>query len=123
MPRENVPYMDFFKRLKERADIVVSAEELCPFTIVNGSHDPHDVTRERNSDTEKDLEDAEWKADIGVCLGEDTSEFVSDNFGVMKLVKPVCFDVAAREWRVQLDLLRVIEEVAISCGLPRTYAA
>ena len=115
--------MDFFERLKERADIVVSAEELCPFTIVNGSHDPHDVSRKRNSDTEKDLEDAEWKAGVGVCLGADPSEFVLDRFAVMKLVKPVWFDVAAREWGVQLDLLRVIEEVAIGCGLPRTYAA
>lgn len=123
MPGKDVPYMDFFKRLKERADIVVSAEELCPFTIVNGSHDPHDVTRERNSDTEKDLEDAEWKTYTGVCSGEDMSELVLDALAVMKLVKPVCFDVAAREWGIQLDLLRVIEEVAIGCGLPRIYAA
>ncbi|PVH69952.1 hypothetical protein DL98DRAFT_598235 [Cadophora sp. DSE1049] len=36
MSGKDVPYLEFFKKLKERADIVVAAQELCPFLIVDG---------------------------------------------------------------------------------------
>jgi hypothetical protein len=119
MPGKDGLSLEFFKRLKERAaDVVVSAQELCPFKIVHGSHDLHAVSRKRIADTVKDLETAEWKAFTGVCSAYmlDTDLYCVD---VMKSVKPVLFDIAASEWGVPLGLLGVIEGVAIDCGLPR----
>jgi hypothetical protein len=50
--------------------------------------------------------------------GADMLEHLLECLGAMKLVEPVLFDVAASEWGVQLDLLSIIEEAAIDCGLP-----
>ena len=92
---------------------MVLAEKLCPFEIVDGSHNYHGVSRERIADTVEDLETAEWKVYIGVCSGADMSR-ESDLYclDMMTPVKPVWFDVAASEWGVALDLLRVIKRVA-----------
>jgi hypothetical protein len=122
MPGKNALSLEFFERLKKRADIVVSAQELCPFKIVDGSHDPHVVSRMRVAVTVKDLETAEWEVSTSICYDGDRS--YNDLFcvDVMKSEKPVIFDVAASEWGVQLDLLGVIEGVAIDCGLlPRIF--
>ena len=115
MPGKDGLSLKFFNRLQERrADVVVSARELCPFKIVDRSHGPHVVSRTRIADTSKDLETADWGKDITtVC----TSKLSADLYlpDAMKLVEPVFFDVAASEWGVQLDLLGVIEKVAIEC--------
>jgi hypothetical protein len=124
MPGKDGLSLEFFKRLKERADVVVYAQELCPFKMVDSSHDPHDVSRKRIADTVKDLETAEWEVSISVCSSADVSDsgdlYLPD---AMKLVKPVLFDVAASEWGVQLDLLGVIEGVAVDCGLSLNSSA
>jgi hypothetical protein len=105
-----------FKKLQERAGVVVSAQELCPFKILDGSHGPHDVSRTRIADTSKDLETADWGEDVTTVS---PSKLSADLYlpDAMKLVEPVFFVVAASEWGVQLDLLDVIEKVAIECGL------
>jgi hypothetical protein len=117
MPDKDGLSLEFFKRLKERADVVVFAEELCPFKIVDDSHDLHVVSRRRIADKVKDLETAEWGEDFtSVCSGADMSTdlYLPD---AMKSVKPVFFNVAASEWSVPLGLLGVIEGVAVDCGL------
>lgn len=35
------PYFEFFKRLKERTDVIVAAQELCPLRILDSSHSGH----------------------------------------------------------------------------------
>ncbi len=118
MPSKDVPYLEFFKRLKGIADIVVSAKRLRPFKALDASPDPHAVTRARMAYTEKDLRIAESKVYTGVCSGADMSEHLLECLGAMKLVEPVLFNVAASEWGVQLDPLSIIEEAAIDCDLP-----
>jgi hypothetical protein len=120
MPDRNGLSLKFFKRLKERADVVVSAEEYFPFNIVDGSHGPHTICRQRTADMVKDLETAKWASFTAVCSSSNMS-LENDLLSLdgMKSVKPISFDVAASEWGVPLDLLGVIEEVAIDCGLPR----
>jgi hypothetical protein len=90
--------LEFFKRLKERVDdVVVSTKELCPFRIVNGSHGPHDVTYACIADTTKDLETAEWETYIGLCSSAGMLGLELDCFSVIKLMKPILFDVVASE--------------------------
>ena len=115
---DNVPYLEIFKKLKEKADIVVAAQELCPFRIVDGSHDLHNVTRVRAADNDKDLEITEWKCQGSVCSNNDKSYLVSVFFPAMEQGKPVFFDVAVSEWGVQLDVLEVIEGVVSSLDRP-----
>lgn len=110
-------YLDFFNKLKERAD--VSSVELCPFKILDGSPDSHVVSRNRTASTVKDLETAEWGKDSTTVRSSEDVSAELDLPDAMKSVQPVLFNVVASEWGVQLDLLRVIKEVAIDCGLPR----
>jgi hypothetical protein len=116
MPDKDGPSLEFFQRLKERADVVVFAIELLPFKMVDGSHGPHVVSRRRIADTVEDLETAEWKDVTIVCSGADTPTKLNLP-DAMKLVKPVFFDVAASKWGVKLDLLGVIEKVAVDCEM------
>ncbi|KAH7418732.1 hypothetical protein BKA64DRAFT_763361 [Cadophora sp. MPI-SDFR-AT-0126] len=116
--KRDIAYLEFFEKLKERADIVVHAQELCPFRIVEGSHDRHVVTRERKANNKKDLETTEWKPLGSVCSNRSMAFLVSKYFPAMKQDKPVYFDVAAYRWGVQLDVLKVIEEVMIGLGWP-----
>lgn len=98
MPGKDGVSLEFFKRLKERADAVVSTKEPCPFKIVDDSHDPHDVSHKRIVDVVKDLETAEWKVFISVCSAADTPDTDLYCVDVMKSMKPVLLDIAAREW-------------------------
>jgi hypothetical protein len=116
LPTKGAPYLELFKRLKDRANVAVSAQELCPSRVVDGSHDTHEVTRSREADTDKGLETAEWMCDIAVGGESDMSFVVPEIFPAMEPVKPVWFDVAVNEWGVQLDLLALIEEVAVEIG-------
>jgi hypothetical protein len=59
MSGKDIPYLEFFKKLKERADIVVAAQVFCPFRTVDSSHGLYNVTRVRTADNDKDLETAE----------------------------------------------------------------
>jgi hypothetical protein len=59
MSSKDVLYLEFFKKLKKRADIIIAAQELCPFWIVNSSHSLYNVTRVRTTDNNKDLEIAQ----------------------------------------------------------------
>jgi hypothetical protein len=58
---KDVSYLEFFKKLKERTDIIVAVQELCLFRIVDGSHSPYNVTRIYTADNNKNLEIVEWK--------------------------------------------------------------
>jgi hypothetical protein len=77
---KDVPYLEFFRKLKDRADIVVAAQELCLFRIVDGSNGLHNVTRIRTADNDKDLEITEWKRQARVCSNNDKSYLLSENF-------------------------------------------
>jgi len=94
---KDVSYLEFFKKLKERADIVVAAQELCPFRIVDSSHSLHNVTHVRTADNNKDLEIAQWKCYGGVCSNNDRSFLVSKYFPAIEQGKPVFFNVAVSE--------------------------
>lgn len=59
MSGKDVLYLDFFKKLKEKADIIVTAQELCPFRIVDSSYSLYNVTRVRTANNNKDLKIAE----------------------------------------------------------------
>lgn len=119
MSGRDVPYLEFFEKLKERVDIVVYAQELPLFRVLPGSHGAHVVIRDRTANAEEDLEAAEWELGESICVNEDVSE--QFDWLCRKVEKPVYFDVAAREFGPPIDLQRVIEEVAIASGLPQMY--
>jgi hypothetical protein len=97
MPTKDAPYLELFKRLKDRADVTVFAQELCPSRVVDGSDNTHVVSRTREAHTDKGLETAEWMGDIAVCGESDLSFIVSEKFPVIEPVKPVWFDIAVNE--------------------------
>jgi hypothetical protein len=49
-------YLEFFEKLRERADIVVFAAELCLYRVVDGSYSTHVAIRVRTTNTKEDLE-------------------------------------------------------------------
>jgi hypothetical protein len=55
MPNKDVLYLEFFKRLKESIDIVISVKRLCLFNVLNGSHDVYAITCACITYTKKDL--------------------------------------------------------------------
>jgi hypothetical protein len=120
MPGENGQCLEFFERLKKRSEIVVQACELHPFRILPDSHEQVAVSRIRIAKTVEDLETTAWK-DVTWALCESDISADEYYFGLdaIKRSSPLRFYVAASEWGVSLDLLGVIEEVAIECDLPR----
>jgi hypothetical protein len=81
MPGKDRVSLEFFRRLKEREDVVVSAKELRPFKIVDSSHEPHGVSRMRIADAVKDLETMVWKAltnDFSTANMSDTDLYCVD---------------------------------------------
>lgn len=90
---KDILYLGFFKQLKERADIVVAAYELCPFRIVDGSHDLHNVTRVRTANNNKNRKIAKWKCYESVCFNNNKSLLVSKYFSTIKKGKLVSFNI------------------------------
>ena len=117
MPGQDTLYLEFFEKLRERADIVVFAAELCPYRVVDGSHGAHVAIRVRTANTKEDLEASEWRLGESTCVDKDMSgQF---DWLYRKVEKLVYFDVAAREFGPPVDLLGVIEDVALTSGLTR----
>ena len=83
---------------------------------LNDSHSPHFINHKCITDTVEDLKTAEWKGVTIACSDADTSSKLNLP-DVMKSVKPVFFDVAVSKWGIKLDLLGVIEKVAVDCGI------
>jgi hypothetical protein len=119
MPGEDGRCLEFFERLKERPEVVVQASELHPFRVLPDSHERVAVSRIRIAKTAEDLETTTWE-DVTWALCESDSEEVEDYLclDAIKRSSPLRVDVAASEWEVSLDLLGVIEEVAVECDLP-----
>lgn len=102
----------------KRNDVVVCTIQLYPFNEIAKSHNEgHSISKERAAITVADLEFKEWKTAGGVYTVIDVSDDGFYKLDAMKHAKPIHFDVAAQEW-VSLDLLGMIENVAIECGLP-----
>jgi hypothetical protein len=116
MPGEDGQGLEFFKRLKKRPEIVVQASELHPFRVLPGSHEQVVVSRERIAKTAEDLETTPWKGVTWALSGSGGDLFWLDAMNRSSLLY---FAIAASEWGVSLDLLGVIEEVAVECDLPR----
>lgn len=108
--------------LRNRPEIVVQAFELHPCRVLPGSRDEVVVSRERIATTAEGLETAAWR-DCMNCLYEIDERFCFYGSGyyssdAMKKSSAIQFQVAASRWEA-LDLLGLIEEVAIECDLPR----
>lgn len=81
------------------------------------SHEEVSLSRQRIAKEVKDLKTTKWR-DARVSL----SDVSGDDYYYLVVVKrsrPLLFQVVASEWEVPLDLLGLIEEVAVECGLPR----
>lgn len=52
-PTKNTPFLEIFERPKDKTDAVVSAQELCPFRVVEGSHSTHEVSRAHEANTDE----------------------------------------------------------------------
>jgi len=109
--------LKFFATLRNRQEIVVQACEIHPYKVLPNSHEQVSVNRERIAEIVKDLNITERK-DVTWALSNIPGEehYCLD---VVKRLSPLLFAVAASEWEVPLDLLGLIEEVAVECGLPR----
>jgi hypothetical protein len=109
--------LEFFERLKKRPEVVVQSSQIYPFVVLPGSHESVPVSRGRIAETKEALKSEEWENVTWALCQPDLSEYYP--FDAMKRSKPVWFDVAASKWGVSLDVLGVIEEVAVECNLPR----
>ena len=98
---------------------MVQACKLDPFRVLPGSDDQVTVTRRRIAKTAKSLSSTEWVGRTWAFSNHDISDEDYYCLDALKRADPVLFEVAAREWGVRLDLLGIIEEVAIECNLPR----
>ena len=119
MPGLDGRSLEFFSSLKHRPEILVHACKLDPFRVLPGSDDRVAVTRKRRAKTAKSLSSTEWVGLTWALYNDDISGQYYYCLDALKRADPVVFTVAAREWGVRLDLLGIIEEVAIECDLPR----
>ena len=103
--------------LRNRPEIVVQASELHPYRVLPDSHEEVEVNRYRIATTAEGLETAAWSVDTISLIEIDEDP---DYYGLdaMKKSSAILFQVAASKWEA-LDLLGLIEEVAIECDLPR----
>jgi hypothetical protein len=117
MPGDDGRFLEFFAMLRNRPEIVVHASELHPCRVLPDSHEEVVVSRGRIATTAEGLETAAWSADTIslVEIDEDPDYYGLD---AMKKSSAILFQVAASGWEA-LDLLGLIEEVAIECDLPR----
>lgn len=112
--------LEFFERLKKRPEVVVQSSQFDPFRVLPGSHESVVVSRYRIAITKKYLETKAWEGVTRALCGANLSEEGIFCLDAMKRSKPLCFDVAASQWGIPLDLLGVIKEVAVESNLPRT---
>jgi hypothetical protein len=109
-----------FKRLQERPGIVVRASKIYPFSILPGSHEMITVGRTRDAETISALGSAKWKGwkwGLRSAAGKLDELFCLD---AMKQSDPLWIEVAASEWGVVIDVLSIVQEVAVECGLSRS---
>ena len=119
MPGLHGRSLEFFALLKHRPEIMVHACKLDPFMALPGSDDEVTVTRERIAKTAESLSRTEWVGLTWALRNFDISDEDYYCLDALRRADPVVLMVAAREWGVCLDLLGIIEEVAIECDLPR----
>ena len=119
MPGLHGRSLEFFASLKHRPEIMVHACKLDPFMALPGSDDEVTVTRERIAKTAESLSRTEWVGLTWALRNVDISGNDYYCLDALRRADPVVFMVAAREWGVCLNLLGIIEEVAIECDLPR----
>lgn len=105
--------------LRHQPDILVQASTLYPYELVPGSDKQVVVSRDRIAKTTKDLRSTTWKPITMALTDVDISNEEFFCLDSLKRSKPVVFVVAAREWGPHLDLLGMIEDAAIDCGMPR----
>jgi hypothetical protein len=122
MPGDDGRFLEFFAMLRNRPEIVVHASELHPCRVLPDSHEEVVVSRGRIATTAEGLETAAWTVYM-TCLCEVNEGFGFYGLGyydldAMKRSSAILFQVAASGWEA-LDLLGLIEEVAIECDLPR----
>lgn len=110
--------LKFFAMLRNRQEIVVQACELHLYKALPNSHEKVSISRERIAKEVKDLKSTKWK-DVGWTFPSNISDEDYYCLDVVKRSRPLLFQVVASEWEVPLDLLGLIEEVAVECGLPR----
>lgn len=110
--------LKFFAMLRNRPEIVVQACEIHPYNALPNSHEQVLISRECIAKEVKDLKTTKWQDYTRTFSSQITDEdyYCLD---VVKRSRPLLFDVAASEWEVSLDLLGLIKEVAVECGLPR----
>lgn len=111
--------LKFFATLRNRQEIVVQACEIYLYKVLPNSHEQVSVSRERIAERVKDLNATERK-DVTWALSK--VNIPGEEYYCLDIVKrlsPLLFAVAASEREVPLDLLGLIEEVAVECGLPR----
>ena len=109
---------EFFKMLKKRLEIIISAANIFAFSKLPGSHGRAVVTYQRCAKMKKDLATTKWEDLTWSMHDRDFSTQPYYNFRAIKRSNPIAFDVAARNWYDPVDLLGIVEEVAVRCGLP-----
>ncbi len=111
--------LKFFATLRNRQEIVVQACEIHPYKVLPNSHEQVSISRERIAERVKDLKTTERKDVTWVLSKVNIPGEEYYYLDIVKRLSPLLLAVAASEWEVPLDLLGLIEEVAVACGLPR----
>ena len=111
--------LELFRKLQERPEIVVQAAQSYPYRLWPGSYDGGlVVTRERIVDSVDSLATTPWQDLTEVCHSHNLEEEGLFALEVIRRLNPLSIECAANEWG-PLDLISLVEGVAIECGLPR----
>ena len=111
--------LELFRKLQEKPEIVVQAAQSYPYRMWPGSYDGGlVVTRERIVNSADNLATTPCQDLTKACLSHNLEEEGLFALEVVRRLNPLSIECAASEWG-PLDLIGLVEEVAIECGLPR----
>lgn len=107
--------------LNRQSDIVVRASEVYSCRILPDSDNEVEVSRQRTAKKINDLSRQAWKPFTCSLAEVDYSEEDFFCLKAMKRSKPVVFNVAAREWGNDLNLLNIVENAVMKCNLSEMH--
>lgn len=107
--------------LNRQSDIVVRASEVYSCRILPDSDNEVEVSRQRTAKKINDLSRQAWKPFTCSLAEVDYSEEDFFCLKAMKRLKPVVFNVAARKWGNDLNLLNIVKNAVIECNLSETH--
>lgn len=109
-------FLKFFITLRNWQEIVVQVCEIHSYKTLLNSHEQVLISHECIAKRVEDLKTTKWK-DVTETFNSNISDEDYYCLNVVKQSSPLLFEIAVSEWEVSLNLLSLIEEVAVECEL------